>query len=101
MTRVCRGFSSPFVIVYHHRVLFEQGNTNINQTWSLVVMLMSKMAGHSPNVPEADIDEATGLLKSQKILCEAVETTGCANDIHRDGVLNMQHYQYSGLSENR
>lgn len=63
-------------------------------------MLMSKMSGHSPNIPQADIDEASGLLKSQKILAEAVETTLCANDLHREGVMNMQHFQYSGLSKN-
>lgn len=57
------------------------------------------MAGHGPETLEADIDAASGLLKNQRMLAEAVETTCSANDIHRDGILNMQHLQYAGISK--
>lgn len=63
------------------------------------MLLVSKMAGHSAATKEADIDPASGILKNQKILAEAVETTCTANDIHRDGVLNMQNLQYAGISK--
>lgn len=61
---------------------------------------MSKLSGYGPETPEADIDPASGLLKKQRMLAEAVETTCSANEIHRDGVLNMQHLQYAGMGEN-
>lgn len=60
---------------------------------------MSKVSGYGPDTPEADIDPACGLLKKQRMLAEAVETTCSANDIHRDGVLNMQHLQHAGMGE--
>lgn len=60
---------------------------------------MSKMAGYPQDTPQSEIDEVSGLLKNQRILAEAVETTSSANGIHRDGILNMQHLQYAGISE--
>ncbi|CRK95972.1 CLUMA_CG009413, isoform A [Clunio marinus] len=81
------------------KLLFQQGHANnINKTWGLVVLLVSKMAGFATPPPAADIDSKSGLLKSQKILAEAVETTCTANDIHREGILNMQHLQYAGIN---
>ena len=80
-------------------MLFQQGHGNINKTWGLVVLLMSKVSGYGPATPESDIDPASGLLKKQRMLAEAVETTCSANEIHRDGVLNMQHLQYAGMGE--
>lgn len=56
------------------------------------------MAGPNHSDP-SQIDPATGVLKSQKILSDSVETSCTANDIHRDGILNMQHFQYSGIGE--
>lgn len=81
------------------RNLFQQGHGNINKTWGLIVLLVSKMAGYQPGTPESEIDDASGLLKNQRTLAEAVETTSSANGIHRDGILNMQHMQYAGLSK--
>lgn len=82
-----------------YRVLFQTGHANINKTWGLVVLLMSKMAGHGPATLESEVDAASGILKSQRMLAEAVETTCSANSIHRDGILNMQHLQYAGISK--
>lgn len=60
---------------------------------------MSKTAGFCPDVDTSQIDAGSGLLKSQRILAEAVELTCYGNDIHREGVLNMQHLQYAGISK--
>lgn len=60
---------------------------------------MSKVAGYPANTPPNDIDPASGLLKSHIILAEAVETTCSANDIHRDGVMNMQHFIKAGIGK--
>ena len=81
------------------RDLLQQGHNNINQTWGLVVLLVSKMAGFNCAIPESELDEASGLLKTQKMLAEIVETTCSGNDVHREGVLNMQNLQYAGISK--
>lgn len=67
--------------------------------WGLVVLLVSKLAGYPTNVAwqESEFDKDTGILKSQRVLAEAVEITSSANEIHRDGILNMQQYQLSGM----
>jgi hypothetical protein len=82
------------------RILFSQGKANVNQMWGLMVLLVSKLAGYSTNVTwkESDFDRDTGILKSQRILAEAVEITSSANEIHRDGVLNMQHCRMAGMN---
>jgi decaprenyl-diphosphate synthase subunit 2 len=82
------------------KVLFKQGKANASQMWGLVVLLVSKLAGYPSNVPwqESEFDKDTGILKSQRILAESVEITSSAHEIHRDGVLNMQHYQLNGMS---
>lgn len=67
--------------------------------WGLVVLLVSKLAGYSSEMiwKESDFDKDTGILKSQRTLAESVEITSTANEIHRDGILNMQHYQMNGM----
>lgn len=47
---------------------------------------------------EDDFDKDTGVLKNQRILAESVEITSTANEIHRDGIMNMQHYQMNGMN---
>lgn len=84
-----------------YRILFQQGHENINKTWSLVIMLMSKVAGFSSKTNLSDIDPSSGLLQSQRTLAEAVELSCYGNDIHREGVLNMQHMQYAGISNSK
>lgn len=82
------------------RVLFAQGKANVNQMWGLVVLLVSKMSGYpiDGKFVEADFDRDTGILTCQRTLAESVEITSSANEIHRDGILNMQHYQLNGMS---
>lgn len=68
--------------------------------WGLVVLLVSKLAGYPKNYvwQESEFDKDTGILKNQRTLAESVEITSTANEIHRDGILNMQHYQMNGMS---
>lgn len=82
------------------RILFAQGKANVNQMWGLIVLLASKLAGYPKNhtFSEKDFDRDTGILKKQRILSESVEITSSANEIHRDGILNMQHLNMSGMS---
>lgn len=70
------------------------GQNNM-QTWGLIVLLVSKAAGHAPNVPEMEQDKAAGVLISQRTLAEVVEMVRTANLIH-NGVFNLQHLQNSG-----
>lgn len=88
------------MIFHHYRILFAQGKANVNQMWGLVVLLVSKLAGYPTTHlwKETDFDRDTGILKSQRVLAEAVEVTSSANEIHRDGVLNMQHLNMAGMS---
>lgn len=67
--------------------------------WGLVVLLISKLAGYPTeySFKESEFDRDTGILKSQRTLAESVEITSTANEIHRDGILNMQHYQMNGM----
>ena len=60
---------------------------------------MRKLAGYPAEHvwQESEFDKDTGILKSQRTLAEAVEITSSANEIHRDGILNMQHFQENGM----
>lgn len=66
------------------------------QTWGLIVLLVSKMAGHAKGILESEYDKSAGVLMSQRTLAEVVEMVRTANLIHSSGVLNLQHLQKSG-----
>jgi hypothetical protein len=74
-----------------------QGKANANQMWGLMVLLVSKLAGYpaTGNWVAADFDDESGILKKQRLLAEAVEITSTGNDIHQNGVLNMQQQKFS------
>ena len=57
--------------------------------------LMSKMAGHSPEIPDKDQDKSTGVLHSQRALAEVTEMIRTSNLIHQ-GLLNLQHLNNAG-----
>lgn len=71
------------------------GQNNM-QTWGLIVLLVSKMAGHAKGILESEQDKSAGVLMSQRTLAEVVEMVRTANLIHSSGVLNLQHLQKSG-----
>lgn len=66
------------------------------QTWGLIILLVSKMSGHSKENLESEQDKIEGVLMSQRTLAEVVEIVRTANMIHSLGVLNLQHWQKSG-----
>ncbi|CRK95973.1 CLUMA_CG009414, isoform A [Clunio marinus] len=74
-------------------LIYGQGNM---QTWGLIVLLVSKMAGHAKGILESEQDKSAGVLMSQRTLAEVVEMVRTANMIHSSGVLNLQHLQKSG-----
>jgi decaprenyl-diphosphate synthase subunit 2 len=71
------------------------GQNNM-QTWGLIVLLVSKMAGHAKGILESEQDKSAGVSMSQRTLAEVVEMVRTANMIHSSGVLNLQHLQKSG-----
>lgn len=71
------------------------GQNNM-QTWGLIVLLVSKMAGHEKGILESEQDKSAGVSMSQRTLAEVVEMVRTANMIHSSGVLNLQHLQKSG-----
>ena len=66
------------------------------QTWGLIVLLVSKMAGCADGNFESEQDRSAGVLVTQRTLAEVVEMVRTANMIHSFGVLNLQHLQQSG-----
>lgn len=59
------------------------------QTWGLIVLLVSKAAGHSPNIPEMEQDKAAGVLHSQRALAEITEMIRTSYVIHKS-LVNLQ-----------
>ena len=70
------------------------GKTN-SQLWGLIVLMMSKIAGISPTLPESRRDETGGILDSQRILAESLEMSRTAFLIH-DGLINLQSLPNAG-----
>lgn len=60
------------------------------QTWGLIVLLFSKAAGHSTDIPDMDLDKAAGVLHSQRALAEVAEMMRTSHLIHK-GLLNLNH----------
>lgn len=89
----CVAYFLTFILSFDANRSLIYGQNNM-QTWGLIVLLVSKMAGHSKDISESEQD--AGVLKSQKTLAEVVEMVRTANMIHSSGVLNLQHLQKSG-----
>ncbi|CAO1431373.1 unnamed protein product [Diamesa tonsa] len=70
------------------------GKTN-SQLWGLIVLMMSKIAGISPTLPESRREETGGILDSQRILAESLEMSRTAFLIH-DGLINLQSLPNAG-----
>lgn len=58
------------------------------QAWGLIVLLVSKAAGHSPNIPDLEQDKAAGVLHSQRALAEITEMIRTGHLIHK-GLVNL------------
>lgn len=53
------------------------------QAWGLIVLLVSKAVGHSPNIPEEDQDTSAGVLHTQRALAEITEMIRISFLIHQ------------------
>lgn len=68
--------------------LLYNGKNNM-QAWGLIVLLISKAAGHSPDIPDLEQDKAAGVLHSQRGLAEVTEMIRTSHLVHK-GLVNLQ-----------
>lgn len=59
-------------------------------SWGLIVLLFSKAAGHTNEIPDVELDKAAGVLHSQRALAEVAEMMRTSHLIHK-GLLNITH----------
>ncbi|XP_022918778.2 all trans-polyprenyl-diphosphate synthase PDSS2 [Onthophagus taurus] len=62
---------------------------NNTQAWGLIVLLISKAAGHTSDIPDLEQDKAAGVLYSQRALAEVTEMIRTSHLVHK-GMINMQ-----------
>ncbi|GBP10290.1 Decaprenyl-diphosphate synthase subunit 2 [Eumeta japonica] len=67
--------------------LIYNGKNNM-QAWGLIVLLISKAAGHSPEIPDMEQDKSAGVLHSQRALAEVTEMIRTSHLVHK-GLVNM------------
>lgn len=65
------------------------------QAWGLIVLLVSKAAGHSATIPEMEQDKSAGVLHSQRGLAEVTEMIRTSHLIHQ-GLVNLQPLAKAG-----
>ncbi|KAL1491667.1 hypothetical protein ABEB36_012229 [Hypothenemus hampei] len=68
--------------------LLYNGKNNM-QAWGLIVLLISKAAGHSADIPDMEQDKAAGVLHSQRALAEVTEMMRTSHLVHK-GLVNLQ-----------
>ncbi|XP_026328391.1 decaprenyl-diphosphate synthase subunit 2 [Hyposmocoma kahamanoa] len=73
--------------------LIYNGKNNM-QAWGLIVLLISKAAGHSSEIPDMEQDKAAGVLHSQRALAEVTEMIRTSHLVHK-GLVNMNSRQLS------
>lgn len=76
--------------------LIYNGRNNM-QAWGLIVLLISKAAGHR-NVDDMEEDKAAGVLYSQRALAEVTEMIRTSHLVHK-GLVNIYAGQYQEPSE--
>lgn len=59
------------------------------QAWGLIVLLVSKAAGHTAEIPDLEQDKAAGVLHSQRALAEVTEMIRTSHLVHK-GMVNLQ-----------
>lgn len=69
--------------------MFYNGKNN-TQAWGLIVLLFSKAAGHSSDIPDVERDKSAGVLHSQRALAEVAEMMRTSHLAHK-GLLNLNH----------
>ncbi|XP_050309589.1 all trans-polyprenyl-diphosphate synthase PDSS2 isoform X1 [Anthonomus grandis grandis] len=68
--------------------LIYNGKNNM-QAWGLIVLLISKAAGHTEDIPDMEQDKAAGVLHSQRALAEVTEMIRISHLVHK-GLVNLQ-----------
>lgn len=76
------------------RNLIYDGRSNM-QAWGLIVLLISKTAGHSPDIPEMEQDKSAGVLHKQRALAEVTEMIRTSSLVHQ-GMVNLQNLDGAG-----
>lgn len=87
-------YKSNLLIITFCRGLLYNGKNNM-QAWGLIVLLVSKAAGHTAEVSVLDQDKAAGVLHSQRALAEVTEMIRTSHLVHK-GLVNLQNV---GLTE--
>ncbi|XP_055535653.1 all trans-polyprenyl-diphosphate synthase PDSS2-like [Wyeomyia smithii] len=70
-------------------------NDKNQRAWGLIVLLISKAAGHAPSIPEMEQDKSAGVLHSQRALAEVTEMIRTSHLIHQ-GMINLQAMDDAG-----
>lgn len=83
------------MVVLTYRVLLNNGQSNV-QTWGLIVLLVSKAAGHINVESSADEDES-GVLRSQRALAEIAEMIRTSHLMH-NGLINIYPEMFPELA---
>lgn len=76
------------------RHLLYNGKNNM-QAWGLIVLLISKAAGHAPSIPDMEQDKSAGVLHSQRALAEVTEMIRISHLVHQ-GLVNLQPLTKAG-----
>jgi len=76
--------------------LLYSGRNNM-QAWGLIVLLISKAAGHL-NVNDMEEDKAAGVLHSQRALAEVTEMIRTSHLVHK-GIVNIYPEQFAEQGE--
>lgn len=74
-------------------------STNNIQAWGLIVLLISKSAGHVSSIPDIEKDKNAGVLHSQRALAEVTEMIRISHLVHQ-GLVNLQPFLESGSDLN-
>lgn len=69
---------------------------NTMQAWGLIVLLISKAAGHAPTIPDMEQDKSAGVLHSQRALAEVTEMIRISHLVHRVSGAGIKR-PFSGL----
>ncbi|EDV39785.1 uncharacterized protein Dana_GF24292 [Drosophila ananassae] len=86
------GSAHPLMKTAKH-LLYNGKNTM--QAWGLIVLLVSKAAGHAPSVPDVEQDKSAGVLHSQRALAEVTEMIRISHLVH-NSVVNLQSSTQAG-----
>ncbi|KAJ6633503.1 All trans-polyprenyl-diphosphate synthase PDSS2 [Pseudolycoriella hygida] len=65
------------------------------QAWGLIVLLVSKAAGHAAHIPDMEQDKSAGVLHSQRALAEVTEMIRISHLVHQ-GLVNLQPLTQAG-----